>query len=314
METSADKIRALLYAIGVHLACVALMFVGLLWTHSTKPVSVAGSVIEATLVAAESASASASRPRPTPPKPTPQPEEAAPPPQPEPAPRPEASPLPPQPAPQAPLPDPDVVEREKAARLALQQAEEKAKQEQEERRRQEQIELDEQKREEAERRERLSEMQEEQARQLADIRKRREEAEKRRKLEEEKLQQLADARAQTQRQTPQPAAQEQPPADRLGNNGTDDSLLGRYQLAIQRAVTSNWSRPESARSGIRCSLRIIQIPGGEVIQVSVTSPCNADDLTRRSIENAVLKAQPLPYTGYESVFQRDIRFNFKYDG
>ena len=85
-------------------------------------------------------------------------------------------------------------------------------------------------------------------------------------------------------------------------------------MAIQQAVTGNWSRPESAQSGIRCTLRIIQIPGGEVIQVSVTSPCNADDLTRRSIEAAVLKAQPLPYRGYESVFQRDIKFNFKYDG
>jgi colicin import membrane protein len=312
METRADKLRALLYALGVHLACVALMFVGLLWTQTTKPVSVAGSVIEATLVAAEPASASAARP--TPPRPAPQPEEAAPPPQPRPEPRPQQAPEPPQPAPQAPLPDPDVVEREKAARLALQQAEDKAKQEQEERRRQEQVELDEQQRQEAERRERLNQMQEEQARQLADIRKRREEAEKRRKLEEQKLQQLADARAQTERQTPQPAAQDRPPADRLGNNGTDDSLLGRYQLAIQNAVTSNWSRPESALAGIRCTLRIIQIPGGEVIQVSVTSPCNADDLTRRSIENAVLKAQPLPYRGYESVFQRDIKFNFKYDG
>lgn len=314
METRADKLRALLYAIGVHLACVALMFVGLFWTQSTRPVSVAGSVIEATLVAAEPSSASAAAQRPTPPKPKPEPVEAAPPPQPRPEPRPQQAPQPPQPAPQAPLPDPDVVEREKAARLALQQAEEKARREQEERRRQAQVELDEQKRQEAEQRERLTRMQEEQAKQLADIRKRREEAERRRKLEEEKLQQLADARAQTQRQTPQPATQERPPADRLGNNGTDDSLLGRYQLAIQRAVTSNWSRPESAQPGIRCVLRIVQIPGGEVIQVSVTSPCNADDLTRRSIENAVLKAQPLPYTGYESVFQRDIRFNFRYDG
>jgi colicin import membrane protein len=310
MESRADKLRAILYAIGVHLACVALMFVGLLWTKTTKPVSVAGSVIEATLVSAEPQSASAARPA----RPAPQPEEAAPRPQPRPEPRPQESPQPPQPAPQAPLPDPDVVEREKAARLALQQAEELAKQEQEARRRQEQIELDEQKREEVERRERLSEMQEEQARQLADIRKRREDAEKRRKLEEEKLQQLADARAQTQRQTPQPATPDRPPADRLGNNGTDDSLLGRYQLAIQNAVQQNWLRPDSAQPGLLCTLQIVQIPGGEVIQVSVTSPCNADDLTRRSVEAAVLKAQPLPYRGYESVFTRSITFKFRWDG
>jgi colicin import membrane protein len=79
-------------------------------------------------------------------------------------------------------------------------------------------------------------------------------------------------------------------------------------------VQQNWLRPDSAQPGIRCAIRIIQIPGGEVIQVSVTSPCNVDDLTRRSIEAAVLKAQPLPYRGYESVFQRDIKFNFRYDG
>ena len=78
--------------------------------------------------------------------------------------------------------------------------------------------------------------------------------------------------------------------------------------------TSNWLRPDSAPSGIRCRLRIVQIPGGEVIQASVTSPCNADELTRRSIEAAVLRAQPLPYRGYESVFQRAIDFNFRYDG
>jgi colicin import membrane protein len=315
METTADKWRAFLFAIGVHLLCVALMFVGLLWTSTSKPISVAGSVMEATLVSTAPESASTSQPQPAPPKPAPaqpEPEEAAPPPQPKPEPRPEQAIEKPQPAPQAPLPDPDVVEREKAALLAQQQAEEKALKEEEARRKQEQIDLDEQQREEAERREHLTQMQQEQAKQLADLKKRREAAEQRRKLEEARLQQLADARnASTPAPTPsQPA----PPADRLGNNGTDDSELGRYVLAIQRAVQSNWSRPDSAQPGIRCTLRIVQIPGGEVIQVSVTSPCNADDLTRRSIEAAVLKAQPLPYRGYEAVFQRDIRFNFRYDG
>jgi colicin import membrane protein len=34
-------------------------------------------------------------------------------------------------------------------------------------------------------------------------------------------------------------------------------------------------------------------------------------MTRRSIEAAVLRAQPLPYTGFESVFEREVTFNFK---
>jgi colicin import membrane protein len=103
-------------------------------------------------------------------------------------------------------------------------------------------------------------------------------------------------------------------AAQQGNQGTDNSLLGRYQVVIQQAVRQNWLRPESTRPGIVCVLSIVQIPGGEVIQASVSTPCNADALTRRSIEAAVLKAQPLPYRGFESVFRREIRFTFRYDG
>ena len=47
---------------------------------------------------------------------------------------------------------------------------------------------------------------------------------------------------------------------------------------------------------------------------SVVAPCNGDELTKRSLEAAVLRAQPLPYRGFESVFQREISFNFRYDG
>jgi colicin import membrane protein len=307
LETPADKWRAFLYALGVHLLCLGLMFVGLLWTDATKPISVAGSVMEATLVSDLPPAASL----PSPPK-KPQPEETAPKPQPKPVQRPEEAVEAPQPSPQAPIPDPDVVEREKAALLAQQQAEEKAIKEEEARRKQEQVELDEQKQEEAERKERLAQQQEEQAKQLADLRKRREDAERKRKLEEDKLAQLRD-RLDDQRPSPTPQP-DRTPAEQLGNNGTDQSLMGRYSLAIQQAVQQNWLRPDSAQPGIRCAIRIVQIPGGEVIQVSVTSPCNVDDLTRRSIEAAVLKAQPLPYRGYESVFQRDIKFNFRYDG
>jgi hypothetical protein len=35
---------------------------------------------------------------------------------------------------------------------------------------------------------------------------------------------------------------------------------------------------------------------------------------RASIEQAVKRAAPLPYKGYEKVFRRDINFSFSYDG
>ena len=99
-----------------------------------------------------------------------------------------------------------------------------------------------------------------------------------------------------------------------GAGGQDDDLAARYAAAIQSAVTNNWNRPDSAVAGLRCTIVITQIPGGDLINVQVTSPCNADQVTRNSIESAVRKAAPLPYQGYEKVFQRSIRFNFRYDG
>jgi colicin import membrane protein len=99
-----------------------------------------------------------------------------------------------------------------------------------------------------------------------------------------------------------------------GAGGQDNDLAARYAAAIQSAVTNNWNRPDSASPGLRCSLSIVQIPGGDVISVTPMPPCNADQATRNSIEQAVRKASPLPYQGYEKVFQRSIRFNFKYDG
>jgi colicin import membrane protein len=155
---------------------------------------------------------------------------------------------------------------------------------------------------------------EERQKQLDDIRRQREEAEKKRKREQEALQQLADRRASQNPPAQRVDTRETRPVQEIGNRGVDESLLGRYKVAIQQLVMANWSRPETAQAGIRCSLKIVQIIGGEVIQASVISPCNADPLTRRSIEAAVLKAQPLPYQGFESVFQREIVFNFTYDG
>ncbi len=99
-----------------------------------------------------------------------------------------------------------------------------------------------------------------------------------------------------------------------GAEGQYNDLTARYAAAIQSAVTKNWNRPESIPPGLRCTLSIAQIPGGDVISAKVTSPCNADPAARASIEQAVMRAAPLPYRGYEKVFTRHITFSFKYDG
>jgi colicin import membrane protein len=63
--------------------------------------------------------------------------------------------------------------------------------------------------------------------------------------------------------------------------------------------------------GQRCKLVIRQLPGGEVMDVQVSASCPYDELGRRSVEAAVLKAQPLPYAGFETVFSRTLTLNFE---
>ena len=43
----------------------------------------------------------------------------------------------------------------------------------------------------------------------------------------------------------------------------------------------------------------------------VDPSCPYDEAGRRSVEAAVLKAQPLPYQGFESVFNRTLILNFR---
>ncbi|MBS0556578.1 MAG: cell envelope integrity protein TolA [Proteobacteria bacterium] len=288
MESFGDKLRAWILAALVHLGVVALLFAGLLWTTTTRPLSLPGPIIEAELVGISAApKAAAPRPsRPAPAKPaTPAPE----------------PPKPPEPKPQPPseLQNQDRIEREKVAEMAQQKAQD-AKRAEEERHRQEQVLLDQQQREERER-----------AKQLAQVRAEREAADKKLKLEKQKLEQLRDlAKAKPAPAQPVPEAEQA----KSGTNGSDDSLQAQYFAAIQNAVTDNWLRPDSAQPGLKCMLRIVQIPGGDVIGVQLLNPCNADPLTRASIEQAVKRAAPLPYKGYEKAFQRQIDFNFTYDG
>lgn len=308
-ESRGDSLRALGLALLLHAGLFGLLYVGMLWAPTRPPPSVRGEVIEAVLVAAP---ASASRPRSTP-RPAPP---RAPPPQPKPVERPKQADAPPQPTPQQPPPKPDVTDQQRIQKLAQQQAEERdrseqARREQEERRRQEQIDLTERQKqqEEAERQERLRQQELEREKQLADIRRMREEAQREREDAEKALKELENRRDSPK--PVEPTRPDAPPQRVIGNHGVNDDLAGRYQLAIQQAVERNWIRPDTVRGGVACKLKITQAPGGTVVGVSVQTPCPYDELGRRSVEAAVKRAEPLPYRGFESVFNPVIVFTFK---
>jgi colicin import membrane protein len=288
MESFGDKTRAFIYALLVHLACIAVMFVGLLWTKAAAPISVPGPIIEAELVGPSAAPKPvAARPKPAPPKPVEKP--------------PEKPPEPPPPQPAEP-PKTDAIEREKIAEIALQKAEQEKKAEEEKRRREQTL---------------LEDQQRERLKQIEDIKRQREAAEKKRKLEEQRLAQLQDlSKQKPQKAPPQKQQPAVPEADvaKTGTNGNDTGLLAEYSAAIINVVKLNWNRPDNAQPGLRCTLKVIQLPGGDVMSAQAVAPCNADQVTRASIEEAVTKAQPLPYKGYEKVFSRELTLIFFYDG
>ena len=151
---------------------------------------------------------------------------------------------------------------------------------------------------------------------LEQLRIQRENAAREARIEEERLKQL-DARRQAEADAQRQAIAEadlQRQMTAEARSGELATLAQQYALAIQTQVTNNWLRPPTARSGLRCTLRIVQIPGGEVISAAIAGSCNGDEATRRSLEAAVERAGSLPYRGFEDVFEREIDFLFSYDG
>ena len=325
--------RAVAWAVGLHLLLAVLLIVSPLLTWDRDRLNAAGApTMEATLDASAADQRAVERaldftPAPLPePVEEPAPEDTVPPPQPIPEPAPQEAPTPRQVQAQERIPVPDTVDQDEARAEAM--AQEKARKEQEAKRRQEQIDLTERKRQEqAEQQRRLAAQQEEdrqkriaaeaqqkaeaeRQKKLEDIRRQHAQAAREAQLAEQKLRQLADARARlaaasaNQSQYGQPAA----PA---GNGGTDADLRGRYAAAIQEAVLRQWTRPESVPVGTRCRVVITQLPGGEVMSAKVQPGCAMDAAGQDSVERAVLKAQPLPYRGYESVFARTLTLNFE---
>ncbi|MEH6419168.1 cell envelope integrity protein TolA [Pseudomonas sp. CGJS7] len=309
-ESRADTVQAVLLAVLLHGLLIAALILSVLFNWNSGQVSAAGSPMSTELTEVSDLSAAMQRTlrtkvKPVEPLPQPEPDDAAPLPQPIEEPKPQDAPVPQQQSPQDFIAVPDDTSQEQVVDTPTPNRAEEQKI-QEAKARQEQVDLTEQKRqEEAQQQKRLAEQQEK-LKELEKIRAERARLQRQTDLAEQKLQQIADSRAATASQnaaaaTPAPA----------GNQGVDAGLAARYAAALQAAIVQKWTRPDSVPLGAGCRLNIRQLPGGSVIAVEVVEPCGYDEQGRRSIEAAVLKAQPLPYAGFEKVFSRNLNVNFR---
>ncbi|MDR1075341.1 MAG: TonB C-terminal domain-containing protein [Xanthomonadaceae bacterium] len=292
---------AIALAATLHLLVVLALWVGWKWApQRSMGAPASGSpMVEASLMISASDIKAAERAIRTSPKPEELPvpvveEETAPPPQPIPEPHPQDATEPQQHRAQDFIPEPDTVDQDRAARDAI--STETAAREQEARHRQSQVDLS------AEQRQRL-----------AQIRREREQQQQQITRAQQRLAQLEQAqqRAAAQPQaTPSTAQATVGTPGAGGQGGVSDDLLNQYKQAIQQQISSQWRRPDSVPLGQICTVRIQQLPGGNVARVEVMPGCPYDDAGKKSLEAAILR-QPLPYRGFENVFQRNLVFNFE---
>lgn len=86
-------------------------------------------------------------------------------------------------------------------------------------------------------------------------------------------------------------------------------LLAEYQAMVTQKVRRNWNRPAGIKDDLKCVVKVVQIVGGEVVEVEITK-CNGDAAVRRSIEAAIYKASPLPKPPDPSLFERVLEVIF----
>jgi colicin import membrane protein len=145
-------------------------------------------------------------------------------------------------------------------------------------------------------------------------RKQREEEEKERKRLEAERQREEDIRRQREenerlrREAEAAARADEIAAEDSRLAAVDAGALALYMSQIREKIERNWSAPASASAELKCSVRVRQVPGGEVVGVTILS-CNGDEAVKRSVEAAIYRSSPLPEPSDPNLFDRNILLN-----
>jgi len=127
---------------------------------------------------------------------------------------------------------------------------------------------------------------------------REQEEQRQRELAEQQRQRELDAAERARRQEEAQAAAAR----------TEFEVVQSGVALIQQFVQEVWSRPPSARNGMRAVLRINLLPTGEVTDVAIIES-SGDPAFDRSAENAVYRAQP--FREMEQMPTRIFNANFR---
>ena len=160
-------------------------------------------------------------------------------------------------------------------------------------------EAEERARKEREETERIKREEEEKERKRIEAEKKREEDIRRQREENERIRREQEAE---QRQS-ELEAEERRFAAR------NSAEMAAYQFAIAQRIRRNWAVPASAGPETKCSVRVTQLPGGEVVGVNNLNCNTQDDAVRRSVEAAIRRSSPLPQPENPDLFDRNLTLN-----
>ena len=121
-------------------------------------------------------------------------------------------------------------------------------------------------------------------------------AEQKERLRQERLQRLAE------RSFADALAEE----DASLSDVDDDTVAQSYRQGIFELIVANWSRPPSARNGMKALLLVELVPTGEVVGVSVVES-SGNGAFDRSAEQAVRKAQRFEVPQDVALFEEKFR-------
>ena len=94
-------------------------------------------------------------------------------------------------------------------------------------------------------------------------------------------------------------------ADALSDSD-DDTVALSYQQGMMQLIVANWSRPPSARNGMKARLLLELVPTGDVVSVSIVES-SGNAAFDRSAEQAVRKAQRFEVPDDPRLFEEKFR-------
>jgi hypothetical protein len=95
-----------------------------------------------------------------------------------------------------------------------------------------------------------------------------------------------------------------------GAGAPPDELGARYLAAVRAAIVREWNAQGGGEIPSGCAVVFDQADGGRPLRAWVMHCGSLSAIERARLETAVMQAQPLPYAGFEPVFQAHLKLTF----